>query len=361
MLAGCLGALLFAAWLVWLTAGRITVLRTSERARLEVSPAPTKVAVPVSGRIVDVNLAVGTRVRGGDMLVALDATSDRIALKRAKDRLVAIEPELASVAREVEAETAAGRGGSAADQAIGREVLARQRARQVTLRQAEEDEARTRKMVEAGVQPTADLSRAISETNERRAALDALSHEAGARSGDRQQREAARNVRREQLERQRAELEAVLATIRAEIDELTAAIERRTVRSPIDGVLGEVAALRPGSVLAEGTVVATVVPDGTLQVVAEYGPAAIGRIAPGQPARVRLDGFPWTHYGTLRARVARVGSELREERIRVELTLDPGETAFRVTHGMTGSVEIEVERASPAELLIRAIGEGTDR
>ena len=357
--AGGLGFLLLAAWMIWLFVGQVAVFRTSLRARIEVTPAPTQVAAPTSGRLVEVHLVVGTRVAAGDVLVALDAAAERIALERAKGRLAAIEPELASVGRELVAETEAGRRGATADTEAERAVLARQRSLEVALAQAEEEETRTRKMVAAGVQPSADLALAIAETKQRRAALDAQIHEVGGRSADRQQREATRNVRREQLDRQRAELEADLVSGRAELERLAHEIDRRTVRAPIAGVLGEVAALRPGAVLAEGAVVATVIPDGTLQVVAEYGPAAIGRIAPGQHAHVRLDGFPWTHYGTLDARVVRVGSELRDGVIRVELALAGG-AKIPVSHGMTGTIEIEVERASPVELLVRAIGEGSD-
>lgn len=356
VLAGGLGVMLLAAWLIWLFAGQVAVYRTSVRARIEVTPAPTQVAAPFGGRVVEVRLVVGTRVAEGDVLVVIDSAAEAIALERAKGRLAAIEPELASVGRELVAETEVGRRGASVDQEAEKAVQARQRALEISLRQAEDEEARTRKMVEAGVQPSADLTLAIAETKQRRAALEAQGHELSGRSADRFQREAARDVRREQLERQRAELQALLVSARAEIEHLGNEIDRRTVRAPIAGVLGEVAALRPGAVLADGGVIATIIPSGTLQAAAEYGPAAIGRIAPGQRAFVRLDGFPWTHYGTLDARVVRVGSELRDGVIRVELAL-AGSSTIPISHGMTGSIEIEVEHASPVELLVRAIGE----
>jgi membrane fusion protein (multidrug efflux system) len=355
---GGLGFLLLATWASWLFEGRIAVFRTSTKARIEVTPAPAQVAAPTAGRIVEVHLVVGARVAAGDPLVTLDTASERIALDRARVRLGATEPELASMARQLAAETQAGSRGATADAESERMVIAQRRSLEVALTQAEEEEKRTRAMVAAGVQPSADLSHAVAETKLRRAALDAQLHEVGARTADRRQRESTREVGREQLERQRAELEASIATTRGEIDQLVHEIDRHTVRAPVAGVLGDVAVLRPGAVLAEGAVIATVVPDGTLQAVAEYGPAAIGRIAPGQRAHVRLDGFPWTHYGTLEARVVRVGSELREGLIRVELSLAP-HTTIPVAHGMTGTIDIEVEQASPVELLVRALGEGS--
>ena len=92
--------------------------------------------------------------------------------------------------------------------------------------------------------------------------------------------------------------------------------------------------------------------------VAEFRPAAaLGRIRPGQAARLRLEGFPWVQYGSLAARVSRVGSELRDGRIRVELDVPPQSSSrIPLQHGLPGAVEIEVERVAPATLLLRLAG-----
>jgi multidrug resistance efflux pump len=145
-----------------------------------------------------------------------------------------------------------------------------------------------------------------------------------------------------------------VAAARADIARLELEVERHIVRSPVDGALGSVAVLQPGAVVAAGLQIATVVPDGELQVIAAYGPSAIGRLAPGQPARLKLDGFPWTRWGTVAARVTRVASEVRDGAVRVELAIEPGAT-IPLAHGMTGTVEVEVERVSPATLVLRSL------
>ena len=355
---GAIGGVLIAMWIAWLYGGRVAVYRTSAHARLEVTPPPAQVAAPVSGRIVDVHLEISARVRAGDVLVVLDSTAQRIARERATAALSAIEPELASVDRELDAEEQAGRGGATSDREAQREALAQQRQVEVALEHAEEEETRTRVLVENGVLPDADLSRATMDVRRQRATLEALVHAASKRGAERHEREGTRRAAKEQLERQRAELESAVASARAEVEHLGHEVELRTLRAPLTGVLGQVASLRPGGVIDVGDVVTTVVPDGALQVVAEYLPDAIGRVAAGQRARVRLDGFPWTQYGTLLARVSRVGSELREGVIRVELEFARAGTHIPIIHGMTGVVEIEVESASPAELLARAVGVG---
>jgi membrane fusion protein (multidrug efflux system) len=91
--------------------------------------------------------------------------------------------------------------------------------------------------------------------------------------------------------------------------------------------------------------------------VAEFAPSqAVGRIAPGQRARVRLEGFPWAQHGTVPGSVSQIGSEMRDGRIRVELALDAARSPIPLRHGLPGTVEVEVERVSPALLVLRAAG-----
>jgi membrane fusion protein (multidrug efflux system) len=102
---------------------------------------------------------------------------------------------------------------------------------------------------------------------------------------------------------------------------------------------------------------ATIVPAGRTRAVAEFACAAGGRIAPGQRAVLRMEGFPWTRFGTLAATVERVASEPVHGRLRVELQLaDVAGTHIPATHGLPGSAEVAVERVSPADLLLRAAG-----
>ena len=102
-----------------------------------------------------------------------------------------------------------------------------------------------------------------------------------------------------------------------------------------------------------------VVPSGSLKIVADFLPAAaLGRLRPGQPARLRLDGFPWAQYGSIGATVTTVASEVRDGRVRVECTVaaQPA-TRIPLQHGLLGTLEVEVEQAAPAALVLRAAGQ----
>ena len=60
----------------------------------------------------------------------------------------------------------------------------------------------------------------------------------------------------------------------------------------------------------------------------------------------------------LAATVADIATEAVAGRVRVELTLAAlQEGRAPVEHGLTGSAEVEVERAAPAVLLLRAAGQ----
>jgi membrane fusion protein (multidrug efflux system) len=354
---GGLGVVLLGLWIAWMAIGRVSVYRTSVRARLEVTPAPAQVAAVIGGRVVEVDLAIGARVEANQALVVLDTRIEAASLDRARVRLAAITPELASIDRELEAEDAVEHSGDAGDRETERQALARQRGAEAELARAEEEAIRVRALVDSGALPAAELSRANAEEAKARATFDAAVHEAKALGSSRTERAAGRSTRREQLQRQRLDLEAERTAVQGELEQLDLVIARSTLRAPVAGVLGAIDPVQPGAVLEPGAVIATVVPDGALQVVADYGADAIGRIAPGQPARVRLDGFPWTHYGTVATRVERVSTELRDGVIRVELALVPTDGRIPLAHGMTGQVEIEVEQISPAELLVRTLGD----
>jgi membrane fusion protein (multidrug efflux system) len=134
-------------------------------------------------------------------------------------------------------------------------------------------------------------------------------------------------------------------------------IERRILRAPVDGRIAEAADLRVGAFIDEGERLAAIVPEGPLRVVAQFTPAAaMGRVRVGQTGRVRLLGFPWTEYGSLRASVSRVANEVRDGLVRVELAVDSLPAALPLTHALPGDVEVEVERVRPFLLVLRILG-----
>ena len=56
------------------------------------------------------------------------------------------------------------------------------------------------------------------------------------------------------------------------------------------------------------------------------------------------------------ASVLRVAQEPRADKIRVELAIAARHVSIPLQHGLLGAVEIEVDRISPAVLILRAAG-----
>jgi len=353
------GLVVLAIWVIWAGFSEVAVYRTSQKARVETDPAPTRVASIASGRITGAYLKIGNAVREKDILLQLDPTQEKILADKARARVETLAPQVESLQREIDLEADAVVQGVSSERSAENEVLARLRAAQADLAQAESDLARETKAVADGVSPQVLREKAETTLRLKRAAAESVQHESEALVATHHESGDSRRRLKEQLERQHAELASDLAAAKSELAQHELAIEHLTIRAPISGELGDVSpALRPGAVLHEGDVIATVVPAGTLQVVAEYGPETIGRIHRGQHAYMRLDGFPWTHYGTVGATVTSAATEMRDGSVRVLLALDP-QRKLEPSNGMTGIVDIEIDRMSPLRLFVQMIGQGS--
>jgi membrane fusion protein (multidrug efflux system) len=296
-------------------------------------------------------------VRSGDILVELEADAERLALSEAGRRVDALGPQIAAVRQEIVAE----------EQAVSADHRASLMARdeqRATVRQAEaslgiaNEEARQLARLRAdGVISEIESSRARAEAERRKAMAEAATAAIARIETDQATRESDRRVRIQRLRGTLAGLEGDLATAGAAAKRFEYEVERRVLRAPTDGRIAEAADLRVGAVVDEGDRLAAIVPESPLRVVAQFAPAsAIGRVRVGQPARVRLLGFPWAEYGSLQARVTAVADELRDGLVRVELRVGSLPAAFPLSHALPGSVEIEVERVRPAWLVFRSLG-----
>jgi membrane fusion protein (multidrug efflux system) len=349
---------LAALWGLWFCFASISVYEVSGSARLEVARQAHAVESPLPGRVVRNLLALGTPVKQGDVLVELDAATERLALAEVNARTAGAGAQVEALRAELEAEGEARRTDQEGTLSALEEARARYQEAETGANLAA-DEARRLDELHAGGHVTEmDWVRARAEARRKRAAADALRLEATRRHWDRRTGQTDRQARIAEVRRQVALLEGELRTGQATAERLRHEIEQRTVRAPIGGRLGEIADLPPGSFVRQGERLCAVVPPGGLRVVAEFLPAdALGRIRPGQSGRLRLDGFPWTQYGTAAATVTSVATEPVGGHVRAELVLttDAG-SHLPLEHGLPGTVEVAVERVTPAALVLRTIG-----
>jgi membrane fusion protein (multidrug efflux system) len=357
--AGLLAAAaLLGGWAAWSLMARVTLYEITPTARLEVDRAISPIQSPMLGRVTATYLQVGRAVRAGETLVELDASPERMQASEERTRIAAIAPQVESLRKQIAAEEQA----RAEERATTRIAIdeARANARQAeapaTYNAAEID--RLQKLHEGGLIPEREYQKGKAEAQQTRYTAEREQIAVRRIEQEQRTRETNRDSRVRALEAEIARLDGQAASSRSAIQRLENEIERRVVRAPIAGRLGEAAPLRVGAVLHEGDRVAAIVPEGRLLVVAQFpAHAAMGRIAPGQSAKVRLDGFPWAQYGALSAAVTRVASEIREGSVRVELAVDESQpTRIPLQHGLPGSVEVSVERLTPATLILRTAG-----
>lgn len=353
-----LGAVLcLTAWSVWFTLGHVTLYETSSRARLEVAAQPHHLAAPLAGRIASTAAVIGLDVEAGQVLIELDSSGDRFRLAEEETRLAGVPPKIAAMRAELAELRRAREEDLRAFQAAIEAARARIREADAATRFARTNESRMRRQSQAGGVSEMDALRARADADKAAATKDAMISDGSRLELERQTRSSEHQARIENLQRSIVALEGDADTMRASIASIRAAIERHAVRSPIAGRIGDVASLSAGTYVAEGQRLTSVVPEGVLKIVGDFDPAtAVGRVRPGQRATMRLDGFPWAQFGTIDATVSRVASEIRENAIRVEFALTAGNPAILLQHGSPGVIEIALENATPAELVLRAAG-----
>ncbi len=346
------------AWGWWLTQSRVAVYHSTRVARIEVESAAHAIASEVTGRVVHATLKVGTAVNAGDVLVELDATLEKQSCLEARLRQqihlatqrellieIAAEEEALSLASSARA-AALGESDSLIDEALARQLLAQKEATmssqlrshqavselefQRTLAEAKAQEATVASERSSRIKTDQDWALSVQERRVRLAQLRRQANEAGGA----------------------AELEA------AAVSRLEHSIRQRSIVAPISGKLGNVAEIHPGAVVSAAQVLATVIPIDKPRAVAFYPAQSVGLLKPNQSGSMRLDGYAWMQFGAVPAVVRSVGSEPNDGLIRVELELrPPRDCPIPLTHGLPGSLDIQVERVAPVTLVLRAAGQ----
>ena len=346
------------AWGSWFTFAQVAVHESSTEARLVMGGAPVNVQCDVSGKVIASHIRVGATVRKDDVLLELDGDDLRREQAESESRLAGLAAEFVAVQQLLAAQQMVLKEAEASAAAAVEEAQRQLKVAQVAAEFSSIEATRIRELRERGDASELELLRANAQAESTR--LTARVAEA---SIDRVQREGqtdieARRVAIESLHRDAKRLTAEQSDIQVRIARLERQIERLAIRAPVNGRIGDAIDLRSGGFVSEGQSIATLITDESLSIVAYFHPAAaVGRVTVERPARMRFDGFPWGQFGSVPVLVSRVGQEPRDGRIRVECDLSEAKsTSIPLQHGLTGTLEVEVERISPAALVLRIVG-----
>jgi membrane fusion protein (multidrug efflux system) len=337
---------------------RVRVYEVTEKARLETEQAVHTIAAPVAGRVLRTHLAIGRNVQAGEVLFEIDAEGEQRARQEKQARVAALTARIEALRGEISAEEEALSVLGKARAAALAEVRSQQAEAETRARFAVRQADRAAQLQSRGAMSLEEFDHLRMQAETSGTGLETLRQGGERLEQDRVAQESSRRAGLARLRREAVALAGDIQIEEAAIRRLDHAIDTRVIRAPIAGHIGSVAEFRTGSVVHEAEVLGTIVPPGVPQVVALFPASAIGRLQPGQAAQVRLDGFPWTQYGTLKATVADVGTEASGGCIRVELRLAPDQDSpIHLEHGLPGSAEVVVEEVSPAVMVLRAAGQ----
>ena len=358
--AGVIVALvfLFGGWLVWLGAGKVSLYVVSQQARVEVQRLPVPVQAPVDGQVTFADVTLGRNVEPGDPIVTLDTKP--LELQRA-EKEAALRTGLASL-ESLHAELSAEERARAAVAGVADQTVRAGQARVSANKKAADFKQKEAQIVaelrDASAISGLDALHTTADAEETRAQLAAASAQAALDTRTSTTSLRDRDARLASVRYIISQGEAETETLRAQIQTLDYEISRRTVRAPVAGTLADVMPISVGMTITSQQRLATIVPRGTVRVVAFFAPQdSIGRVRAGQRATLRVDNFPWTQFGTVGALVDQVGSEPRDGTIRIELKVTQPNSSIPMEHGLTGICEVQVERISPFQLLLRTAGQ----
>jgi membrane fusion protein (multidrug efflux system) len=362
-----IGALAVGGLVTWAVEARVPVLKVSTEGRIEPHNAVHRIEPPEPGLVIRSMLALDKEVKAGDLLVEFDTREQRLELEHSRATFATLEKDLVVVGDQITNKQAELEASGLSDQASLREANARNQELLPKRALAEQ-----RKALAANSPPGA-----ISELEklERQTEAEELSHATETQTLGVVRLAREQVVRREgltaqllALRRERLKIAGQLDELKVVIDRLGYLIEKKQVRAAASGRLVDVVELAAGDYITQGQRLGTILADegAHVRVRARFPKETVGIIQPGQRAQLKLDSYPWSVYGTVRAQVSSVGTEpgivatpeAIPGTVRVELEIErPEDPRIRLQHGLTTTVEIEVARASPITLLMRAIGE----
>jgi multidrug resistance efflux pump len=351
-------------WGIWLVFARVDVYASAPRARIEVNRMASRVSAQQDGRIVTLRCTLGSVVRGGEVLVELDSSIERAQLAQELTALSSLRVRADALTTQIAAEQAKRLSRSRMNELATKQAGFGLQQAQVAASHQEELASIAQQLERERLTARIDAANAAVALSSSRLKVDDAALEVEHLRALSEYEDKAELASIAVLERQLAELKAEQLLRRAAIATVQVTIEQRRIVAPASGKLGNIAALQIGDVVKAGDVIATIIPTDDVRIVAEFAPDdAVGRILPGQSARVRLHGFSWIEFGMLEASVIRVASEPRDGTIRVELLIDAGHVPpdIPVQHGLPGSVEVRIDNVSPWALLMRSIGSRLER
>lgn len=175
---------------------------------------------------------------------------------------------------------------------------------------------------------------------------------------------------REELSEVQAEADSLESIIRGRTDSLS----RLTLRSPVRGIVKNVAMTTKGGVIPPNGELMQIVPlDDQLLIEARISPRDIAYIHPGQEAKVKITAYDYSIFGGLEGVVTTISPDTIQDEVKPEvyyyrvfirtdkdILVNANGTEFPIVPGMIATVDIKTGEKSVFDYLMKPFGRVTE-
>jgi membrane fusion protein, multidrug efflux system len=262
-LAALLAVIAFGTY--WMKSGRYLQSTDDAYVRADISVVTPR----VGGEIMLVHVTDNQSVRKGDVLVEIDPRDYAAKLANAQAAVASAQAAIAANTQQLKLQ-----------QATIAEAQANLTSAQAEQAKAQSDWERTQQLVNDGVATTQRLDNARASLRSGTAGV--ARNEAALRAST--QQIAALNADGDRLQAQLKAQQAVVELARIDLD-------ATTLRAPIDGMVGDLAA-RLGERISPGERLLSLVPLQAVYVEANFKETQLTRMEAGQPVSLKVDAYP---------------------------------------------------------------------
>lgn len=349
-----LGFLFILLWSIWFLTSRITINKNSVSAQIIQSGQVSVLNSPIDGEITQIFIELGAPVKAGELIAELNHNLIDAKVSESKESLQRINSQLAR-----EQETHRNLVDShLTEMSSLREHLESLRTQLNSEKDVVEIEKGIVKLYEQltnkGSGSQLDLKTSLLELEKLRAGLISTQTEMAESNANL----AGLSVRQDQ---EKAQLLKSIDTLELQRIQETSAhqqnlveLQRHFITAPSSGFISAFAVLRTGQYLQQGENIGTILSDSGMRIEAQFSAIdAVGHIKVGQQARVKVDGFEWTTYGAILAKVRKVASSSHEGYFQVELEILESPAQIPLKQEMPVSVDVVIESISPFSLVLK--------
>lgn len=167
------------------------------------------------------------------------------------------------------------------------------------------------------------------------------------------------------LLQEQTRLQERLKSDRQKLEKIKVELNDLIIKTPVSGIIQELNLRNDGQVVAEGSAIATIVPEeSSLIIKAAVATSEISLVKINQPVKMRVSSCPYTDYGMLSGKVVAISPDVvaQADSTAYEVTIQPQNTVLQqgnrqcvIQLGMDGRADIITEEETLLRYLIRKL------